>query len=188
MWGSQLPLLQINTQLNARVLCLSCAGCREPGAVLHSLCGKTLSVRTAWRPVKGRDHYGPEENHDWPKRLPWRLLLSVLIEAIRLPAAPPLASAWDLSPCGPNNRERLPEQLERGWACPLRPRLKNCSEGDNRNRLKGWDWWPLMGLRIKPHSTKGPLIHPPFSFRCSSAPGLAPERKHNTHLPGRVFA
>jgi hypothetical protein len=67
--GKPVGQLQVNTQLNARVLCFSC-GCWEPGSVLHSLCGKTLSERTAWRPVRGRDHDGPEKNHDWPKKAP----------------------------------------------------------------------------------------------------------------------
>ena len=127
------------------------------------------------------------------KKLPsWALLLNMLMQSWGSALGASTGLCLGSFPWGPNNQERFPEQLERSWTPPPPPsaRFKNCREGDNRNKLKGWDWWPLMGLRIKQHSnsTKGPLIHPPFSFRCSSAPGLAPDRKQNTHLPGRVFA
>lgn len=142
--------------------------------------------------MRGIDHYGPKENHTIGKKtqLPsWALLLNMLMQGWGSALG---TSAWDLFPEAQiTKRGSQNSWIEAGHpptSLTPHPHLENCREGDNRNRLKGWDWWPLMELRIKRHSTKGPLIHPPFSFRCSSAPGLAPDRKHNTHLTGRVFA
>lgn len=152
-------------------LCLS----GDPGSALLSIsCGHRLGASERQAGLWHREELAPAYN--------------ALVPALR-PSTP-----WPHSICPHNVLWCLPTPLLESWAWrwgghsllePREERVGNpqaCGGGDKQERVKGLGPLAFDGAALRGASP------PPSSFRCSSAPQLAPNRKHNTHFTGRGCA
>lgn len=140
------------------------------------------SLRLVWSPVGGqweagwpvaREELAPAYNAPVPAlcpSIPWPR--SICPHHV-LGACPRLS--W--SPGHGGEEDSLLEPPEERAGNP-----QACGGGDKQERVKGLGPLAFDGAALRGASP------PPSSFRCRSAPRLAPNRKHNTHLTGRGCA
>lgn len=142
------------------------------------------------RAVRGREGRGPEESchllqHPVPGLLPHlQPAFRCLPACPRLVQGPALPSAGVLLPTPTPGSRGGRESLGQPGNRAGNPQLGRLT---NRKVLEGWGQGPLM--EAENQTALRAASHPPSSFRCSSAPGLATDGKHSTYSPpGRVSA